>query len=159
MFGKVMSVPDKAMPVYHRLILGWMPAQVKALEDGIADGSLHPNEAKMRLAREIVTIFHSADAAEAAQKRWDEVFRSGSGVPEEMPETAILGDERITDLLRRLNMVTSGGEARRLIEQRGVRLNDAVIEDVFAVVSAAQLPAVLQVGKRKFVRLVAGTGE
>lgn len=159
MFGKVMSVPDKAMPVYHRLILGWMPAQVKALEDGIADGSLHPNEAKMRLAREIVTIFHSAEAAEAAQKRWDEVFRSGSGVPDEMPEAAILGEERITDLLRRLNMAASGGEARRLIEQRGVRLNDAVIDDVFAVVSPAQLPAVLQVGKRKFARLVAGTGE
>lgn len=159
MFGKVMSVPDKAMPVYHRLILGWMPAQVKALEDGIADGSLHPNEAKMRLAREIVTIFHSAEAAEAAQKRWDEVFRSGSGVPDEMPEAAILGEERITELLRRLNMAASGGEARRLIEQRGVRLNDAVIDDVFAVVSPAQLPAVLQVGKRKFARLVAGTGE
>jgi tyrosyl-tRNA synthetase len=155
MFGKVMSVPDKAMPIYHKLILGWGPAQVAELTNGLADGSLHPNEAKMRLAREIVSIFHSPADAEAAQKRWDEVFRSGgSGVPDEMPETMLAAEERVTDLLKRLNMASSGGEARRLIEQKGVRLNDAVVDDVLAVVKPADLPAVLQVGKRKFVRLL-----
>ncbi|MBW4436048.1 MAG: tyrosine--tRNA ligase [Pleurocapsa minor GSE-CHR-MK-17-07R] len=154
MFGKVMSVPDKAMPIYHKLILGWGPAQVSELTAGLADGSLHPNEAKMRLGREIVSIFHSPEAAQAAQKRWDEVFRGGSGVPEDIPEATLSAEERVTDLLKRLNMAASGGEARRLIEQKGVRLNDVVVEDVFAVVKPADLPAVLQVGKRKFMRLV-----
>ena len=154
MFGKVMSVPDQAMPIYHRLILGWSPAQMKELNDGIASGALHPNEVKMRLAREIVSIFHSPKAAEEAQKRWDEVFRGGSGVPEDIPEASLAAEERIVDILRRLEMVSSGAEARRLIEQNGVRLDGAPVTDHYAVIKPDTLPVVLQVGKRKFVRLI-----
>lgn len=154
MFGKVMSVPDKAMPIYHKLILGWSPQQVKDLETGLASGALHPNEVKMRLAREIVAIFHSPEAAQEAQRRWDEVFRGGSGVPEDIPEEPIAAEERITDILRRLNMVSSGAEAKRLIQQNGVRLDGQVVSDINATIQPDGLPVVLQVGKRKFVRLV-----
>jgi tyrosyl-tRNA synthetase len=153
-FGKVMSLPDKAMPIYHRLVLGWSPAQVTEFEAELGGGQLHPNEAKMRLAREIVTIFHSAEAADAAQKRWDEVFRGGSGLPEDMPEAVLAEEKRIVNLLAELGMVSGTGEARRLIEQKGIRLNEQPVTDVFATVAPEQLPAVLQVGKRKFVRLV-----
>lgn len=156
MFGKVMSVPDKAMPIYYRLILGWSPPQMAEFESGLADGSLHPNEAKMRLAREIVSIFHDTEAAEAAQRRWDEVFRGGSGVPEDMPEAVLAAEQRITDLLRELKMVSSSSEAKRLIEQRGVRVDEQPVKDVFATLTPEQLPVVLQVGKRRFVRLVRG---
>lgn len=157
MFGKVMSVPDKAMPIYFKLILGWSPAQMNELQSGLASGKLHPNEIKMELAREIVSIFHSPEAAQAAQARWDEVFRGGSGIPADIPEAALTTDERVTDILRRLDMVASSGEARRLIEQRGVKLNEQPVEDVFATVKMSDLPVVLQVGKRKFVRLVQGS--
>lgn len=153
MFGKVMSVPDKAMAIYHRLILGWSPAKVQELEDGIASGTLHPNEAKMALAREIVSIFHNPEAAEAAQKRWDEVFRSG-GVPSEMDESPLEAEEKIVDILRRLNMVGSGAEAKRMIQQHGVRVNDEIVSDIMAMIKPDQLPVVLQAGKRRFVRLV-----
>lgn len=156
MFGKVMSLPDKAMPVYHKLVLGWSPAKVKELEEALANGSLHPNEAKMRLAREIVATFHSPADAEAAQKRWDEVFRSG-GMPSEMDEQPLEAEEKLVDLLRRLGMVASGAEARRLIQQNGIRIDDQPVTDPMATVKPDQLPAVLQVGKRKFVRLVAKT--
>jgi tyrosyl-tRNA synthetase len=156
MFGKVMSLPDKTLPIFHRLILGWSPAQVKELEDGLASGKLHPNEEKMRMAREIATIFHNAEAAAAAQKRWDEVFRSHGGVPEDMPEEKLNAEERVVDILRRLNMVSSGGEAKRLMQQNGVRLNEQPITDPLATVKPDMLPVVLQVGKRKFVRLVIG---
>ncbi|MFN8375155.1 MAG: tyrosine--tRNA ligase [Anaerolineae bacterium] len=154
MFGKIMSVPDKAMPVYHRLLLGWLPAQVDALENGLRDGSLHPNIEKMRLAHEIVSIFHSPEAAEAARKRWNEVFRSG-GIPEDIPQEVITDEERVVDILRRLKMVASGGEAKRLMEQNGVRLNEQPVTDPTATIKPDMLPIVLQVGKRKFVRLVA----
>jgi tyrosyl-tRNA synthetase len=154
MFGKVMSVPDKALPIYNKLILGWSPAQVKALEDGISSGKLHPNIEKMRLAREIVAIFHSPKAAETAQKRWDEVFRSHGGLPEDMPEESLSAEERVLDILRRLNMVGSGSEAKRLMQQNGIRLNEQPVTDPQATVKPDMLPAVLQVGKRKFVRLV-----
>jgi len=155
MFGKVMSVPDKAMPIYYKLILGWTPAQMAEFTQQLADGTVHPNEAKMRLAREIISVFHSPEDAEQAQINWDQVHRGGTGLPEDMPEETIAAEERVVDILRRLNMVSSGGEARRLIEQSGIRLDGAAINDVHAVITPGQLPVVLQVGKRKFVKLVA----
>ena len=158
MFGKVMSLPDKAMGVYHKLILGWAPARVESLESGLRSGELHPNETKMNLAREIVRIFHSGDEAEAAQARWDEVFRSGGGVPDDMEEAELQAETEIRDVLVRLNMVSSRGEARRLIQQNGVRLNEEKVESLQATVSPEMLPAVLQVGKRQFVRLVKPNG-
>lgn len=154
MFGKVMSLPDKAMPIFHKLILGWTSAQLDGLTAGLSDGSLHPNEAKMRLSRDIVAIFHSPADAEAAQKTWDQVYRGGSGIPDDILQETLIAEEKVTAILARLKMTASGGEARRLIEQHGVRLNDVVVTDVMAVVRPADLPAVLQVGKRKFVRLV-----
>ena len=159
MFGKVMSLPDKAMGVYHKLILGWRPAQVAALEADLRSGAAHPNEVKMRLAREIVGIFHSPAAAEASQARWDEVFRGGAGVPEDIAEAELQAEEEIRDILVRLNMVSSRGEARRLIQQNGVRLNDAKVDSLQASVKLEMLPAVLQVGKRQFVRLVRANGD
>ncbi len=153
MYGKVMSIPDKAMPIYHKLILGWTPQQLRELEEGLASGALHPNEVKMCLAYEIVSIFHSPEDAEAAQQRWNEVFRSG-GLPEDIPEEPIAEEERILDVLRRLNMVSSSGEGKRLMKQSGVRLNEEPVTNPAATVSPDMLPAVLQVGKRKFIRLV-----
>lgn len=154
MYGKVMSLPDKTLPVFHRLILGWSPAQVKELEEGLASGKLHPNEEKMRMAREIVGIFHSSEDAAAAQKRWDDVFRSHGGLPEDIPEEKLGAEEKVVDILRRLEMVGSGGEAKRLMQQNGIRMNEQPVTDPFAVVTLDMLPVVLQVGKRKFVRLV-----
>jgi tyrosyl-tRNA synthetase len=153
MFGKVMSVPDVAMPIYHKLLLGWSPTQMQAFEADLASGALHPNEAKMRLAREIVAIFHSPEASASAQRTWDSVHRSG-GLPEDMPTELLTADEKIVDILRRLGMVGSGAEAKRLMQQNGVRLNDEVVTDQYATITTDQLPVVLQVGKRKFVRLV-----
>ncbi len=155
MYGKVMSVPDKAMPIYHKLILGWSSSQVKDFENGLTEGSVHPNEAKMNLAREIVATFHSPEAADVAQNRWDEVFRSEKGgIPDDIPEESLTEEEKIVDILRRLNMVSSGGEAKRLMKQNGIRLNEKPVTDRDATISTDMLPAVLQVGKRKFVRLI-----
>ncbi|MCS6834640.1 MAG: tyrosine--tRNA ligase [Anaerolineae bacterium] len=157
MYGKVMSIPDTAMPVYHKLILGWQPPQLSELERGLADGTIHPNEAKMNLAREIVSIFHSPQDAEAAQRRWDEVFRSGSrdAIPQDIPEEVMNEDKKILDILRDLKMVASGSEAKQLMKGGGVRLNGQVINDPQMVITRSSLPQVLQVGKRKYVRLLA----
>ncbi|MFW5748917.1 MAG: tyrosine--tRNA ligase [Chloroflexota bacterium] len=159
MYGKVMSLPDKAMPIYHKLILGWSAEQVEELERGLNDGSQHPNEVKMALAWEIVRIFHGEDAAKTAQQRWDEVFRSGrkDAVPEDIPEAVLTEEERVVDILRRLDMVSSGGEAKRLIKQDGIKKNGEPVGDIQDMVTPNELPVVLQVGKRKFVRLVTGS--
>jgi len=155
MYGKVMSIPDRAMYLFNKLLLGWTGQQLEDFQKHLDDVTLHPNEAKMQLAREIVTIFHGEDEAESAQKRWDEVFRSeGDGIPEDIPEEKITEEERIINLLRRLDMVSSGGEAKRLIQQNGIKIDGETISDQAATISPDVLPAVLQVGKRKFVRLV-----
>jgi tyrosyl-tRNA synthetase len=150
-----MSVPDSAMIIYHKLILGWRAAQLDGLERGLKSGTLHPNEAKMGLAREIVAIFYGIEAAETAQKRWDDVFRSGGGgIPDDIPEERLTEEERVLDILRRLDMVSSGKEAKRLIEQKGIRMNEELVTDAMLSVRPDMLPVVLQVGKRRFVRLV-----
>lgn len=157
-FGKVMSLPDHAMPIYYKLILGWPPDEIQKLESDLAEGSLHPNEAKMRLARDIVSIFHAPEDAEAAQKRWDDVFRSGKkdAVPDDIPQAVLTDDERVTEVLNRLGLVGSAGEAKRLMKQNGVRQDGEVVSDPQAVVMVDDLPTVLQVGKRKFIRLIKG---
>jgi tyrosyl-tRNA synthetase len=156
MFGKVMSLPDHAMPIYHKLLLGWQQDQLNELESGLASGTLHPNEVKMRLAREIVTIFHGADGAASAQKRWDETFRSGGdGIPEDIPEQVLSEAKRLVDILRDNDMVASGGEARRLLANNGIRINGQPIDDVNMEITSHLLPMVVQVGKRKFLRLKA----
>ena len=154
MYGKVMSLPDKTMGIFHKLILGWTPSQIGQLETELASGVLHPNETKMRLAHEIVSIFHGPLDANLAQKRWDEVFRGGRGIPDDIAEAILPNAEEIRDILVRLQMVGSKGEAKRLILQNGVRLNEAKVDSLQAMITPEMLPVVLQVGKRQFVRLV-----
>ncbi len=156
MYGKVMSIPDHAMPLFYKLILGWQAKQLEAMQAGLADGTLHPNEVKMQLAREIVSIFHSEADAQAAQKRWDDVFRSGSkdAVPDDIPHEVLREDKKVVDILRELKMVASNSEAKTLMQNGGIRMNGEKVEDAHAMVTVAMLPVVLQVGKRKYVRLV-----
>ncbi|MBN2472269.1 MAG: tyrosine--tRNA ligase, partial [Anaerolineae bacterium] len=75
MYGKVMSVPDKALVIYHKLVLGWGPAELEQLEASLASGETHPRDAKMALAREIVGIFHSKAEAEAAEQDFIRKFQ------------------------------------------------------------------------------------
>ena len=99
MYGKVMSIPDEAMELFHKLVLGWQQSQVDELSQELKSGKLHPNEAKMALSREIVKIFHGEEGSESAQKRWDETFRSkgdGDGIPEDIPEKVLAETKRLT---------------------------------------------------------------
>ena len=98
------------------------------------------------------------DDAEAAQARWNEVFRGGSGIPDDIAEEILPAEAEIRDILVRLKMVGSRGEAKRLIQQGGIRLNEEKVESLQAVITMEMLPAVLQVGKRQFVRLIKPNG-
>jgi tyrosyl-tRNA synthetase len=154
MFGKVMSVPDEAMPSYHKLVLGWQKDQLSELEQSLEAGELHPNQVKMRLAHEIVSIFYSEEEAQAAQKRWDDVFRSkGDGIPDDIPETVLTEGKRILDILRDNDMVRSGKDAKNLAGNGGIRVNSEQIDDVNREITLDMLPVVVQVGRRKFLRL------
>ena len=149
MYGKVMSVPDKAMGSFMRLVTRWTPDRIAEVEAGIKSGTLHPRDAKMSLAREIVSIYHSETAAQAAEEAFKKVFQQ-KDVPDEMPEYAIRPGQMVLDVLMAANLVTSKSDGRRMIEQKGVRLDGEVLEKYDAVFPH---PGVLQVGKRRFVRV------
>jgi tyrosyl-tRNA synthetase len=151
MYGKVMSVPDLAMPLYYRLLTRFTPDQIETVERDLQSGKLHPRDAKMRLAREIVEIYHGSEPAASAEEQFRLVFQQ-SELPEDIPVIPVRGEQRLVDLMTEHGLAKSKSEARRLIEQGGVRLGGEVAKDPNASISPEGDP-VLQVGKRKFVRL------
>jgi len=149
MYGKLMSIPDFAMGKYMRLVTRWSPHEIEALEKEIASGSLHPRDAKMRLAFEITSIYYNDADAQKAQDAFIKTFQQKE-VPDEMPEFELQSGQTVLDVILAAKMAGSKSEARRLFDQKGVRLDGETIErgDV-----AFPHPGVLQVGKRKFLKV------
>ena len=149
MYGKVMSVPDKAMGDYFRMVTRWTPAEIEKIEAGLTSGKMHPRDVKMNLAHEIVEIFYSDEEADRAQSEFIKVFQQ-KDIPEEMKEFPFNSDKTVLDVLVETGLVSSKSEGRRLTSQNGVRLDGDVITD--ANINFPH-PGVLQVGKRRFVRV------
>jgi tyrosyl-tRNA synthetase len=149
MYGKVMSLPDFAMPLYFKLLSRYSPADVAAVEQALADGSRHPRDIKMALAREIVALYHGEQAAEPAEAHFKRVFQQHH-TPDALPELAFTGQPLLVDFLAEHGLAASKSEARRLIAQNGVRVDGAAVTDVTYRLAATE--ATLQVGKRKFAR-------
>lgn len=160
MFGKVMSIPDELMPRYYRLASTLSVDEVDEIERALANDELHPNKAKRSLARNIVALYHGEAAAEEAEAQFDRVFKQHEA-PEDVPEfSADLtpnedGKVYLAKLLHDAGLAPSIGEARRLIDGGGVKINgDAVPAKSYNVDPSDLEGATLQVGKRKFVKLV-----
>jgi len=149
MYGKVMSLPDSAMPIYFKLVTRYTPAQVEAVEDALTRVVRHPRDVKMELAREIVSIFHSEQAALEAEVQFKRVFQEREA-PQDMPDYILQSGQTLLEVLVSAKLVASKSEGRRLVEQKGVRLDGEVLPDAQAVFPHG---GVLQVGKRKFVRV------
>ena len=150
MFGKLMSVSDTLMWRYFELLSFQSLEAIAALRAETESGR-NPRDAKVMLAQEIVTRFHSRQAAEAALAAFEARFRDGA-IPENIPEISVLGAPvGILKLLREAGLVASGAEAQRNVEQGGVRVDGNKIEDKALQLSAGTY--VLQVGKRKFARV------
>ena len=158
MYGKAMRLRDELIVKYLRLVTDVPPDEVDDIAARLADGSLNPRDAKRRLARELVTLYHSADAARAAEERFDVQFRD-RGIPDDIPTVVLDGDRWfLPSLLQIAALVSSGSEARRMVAQGAVRLDGEVLTDATAEYDLQHLDgAVLQVGKRRFARLRAGS--
>ncbi len=156
MYGKVMSIPDQAMFNYYNLVTRFTPAEIAALQHGLEEGRLHPMEIKMKLAREIVSIFHSDQAATEAEEHFKTVFRERE-LPSDMPIHRMSVPQNVVDLLMATGLAKSKSEGRRLVQQGGVRLDGEKVADIETSISPPDSEAglILQVGKRKFVKLVA----
>jgi tyrosyl-tRNA synthetase len=149
MYGKVMSIPDVAMGQFARLVTRWSPGDVASFEASIVAGTLHPRDAKMALAREVTAVYHGEREAEEAQQAFVRLFQQGD-LPAEMPEFTLDAGQTVVDVLLAAGLVSSKGEARRLIEQRGVKLDGQTLAKADAPLPHA---GVLQVGKRRFLRV------
>jgi tyrosyl-tRNA synthetase len=149
MFAKVLSISDTLMWRWYTLLSFQSEAAIAALKAEVAGGR-NPKDAKVALAKEITTRFHSAAAADAAEQ--DFINRSKGGVPDEIDEVRLTGAPMgIAALLKAAGLAPSGSEATRLIDGGGVRVDSSVVSD-----KALKLPAgtyVVQVGKRKFARV------
>ena len=158
MFGKVMSIPDSLMPRYYLLAAALAPEEVQEVVQALEGGDLHPAAAKRRLARRIVELYHSAEDAQHAERRFDVQFRD-RGVPDDVPEVRLvdLGNDQpwpLPELLVRLGFSESRSEARRLVAGRAIRLDGQVLTDPTAVLPVEALVGrLIQRGKRHFVRL------
>lgn len=160
MFGKVMSIPDELMVKYYRLSSTIAVDQIDAIEAGLAAGDIHPNRCKRDLAQNIVAAYYDEAAAQEAEAAFDRQFKQHE-VPEDIPEFAAdltpndEGKVYLAKLISDAGLTNSVGDARRMIDQGGVKVNgEAVPAKEYNVAPDTLAGAVVQVGKRKFVRLV-----
>ena len=160
MFGKVMSIPDEMIVKYYRLASTASVDEIDEIEAGLASDSLHPNKVKRALARNIVAAYYGEEAAVAAEAEFDRVFKQHA-IPEDIPEFAAdltPNDEGLVYLAKLLadaGLAKSAGEARRLIDGGGVKINgEALPAKAYNVEPAKLEGSVIQVGKRHFVKLV-----
>lgn len=154
MFGKVMSIPDAAMRNFSDLVTRWTPDEIAAKFTALAAGELHPRDLKMQLAWEIVDIFHGGEAARAAEMHFRTVHQQRE-LPADMPELRLLEPTSVVDILTNTGAVASRSEVRRLVQQGGVRLEGERVDDSNLIVRPAG-EQVLQVGRRKFLKLISG---
>jgi len=160
MFGKLMSLPDELIAKYELLCTGLGAADHERVVAGLADGSIHPNAEKRRMARTIVERFHGPGSGDTAEAVFDKVFRAHE-TPDDIPDVALPADV-VTDgmvwlpkALVLAGLASSNGEGRRAIEQGGVRVDgDPVASDTLEMPVELLTGRVLQVGRRKFAKIV-----
>ncbi|MBD8068818.1 tyrosine--tRNA ligase [Bacillus sp. PS06] len=153
MYGKAMSIPDELMIKYFELVTDFAPEQIQTMKKQLETGELHPRDAKMLLGKTIVRMYHGNDAAEQAEHHFISVFQKRV-MPVDIPEMEWKGNKEISivELLVDLNMLSSKSEARRMISNKGVRVNGEQVEtpDLQLTITDG---LIIQVGKRKFIKL------
>ena len=153
-FGKIMSVSDDLMVKYYEILSSLSNTELEELKQGLKNGTAHPRDAKVRLAKEITTRFHGTDAAIKAAAEFDKVFKS-KGIPEDIEEKTITiqtDDIGVIDLLKATALAPSTSEARRLIQQGGVSIDGTKVSDI-NLRFPAHKDYLLQVGKRRFAKV------
>ncbi len=149
MYGKLMSVPDFVMEKYMRLVTRWSPKEIDIMLNDMNSGNINPRDVKMKVAREIVSIFYGDAEAASAEQTFVRVFQHKE-LPEGMPEFKLKAGVTVMDVLIGTGFVSSRSEAKRLLAQMGVRLDGELLERSDVLFPH---PGVLQVGKRHFVRV------
>jgi len=157
MFGKAMSIPDVLMESYFELLTEIPLEEIARLKKGIVDGSLHPRAVKVTLAKELVKMYHGAEAAEKEALEFDRVF-SDKQLPSDIPEVCISKEELsegkiwIVKLITLAGLASGRNEAGRLVDQGAVSLDEIKVDSSKDAVLVKD-GSILKVGKRKFAKI------
>ncbi len=151
-FGKMMRICDPLMWRYYELLSDRSLADIAALKAQVVQGELHPKAAKLDLAQEITARFSGVQAAQHERQEFERISHDKDATPDDLPEVRVTADAGFLDCVVSSGAATSRGQARRLVQGRGVRIDGNVAEDPFAPVPKE--PWVLRVGKRRFFRVI-----
>jgi len=152
MYGKIMSIPDSLILSYFKLATDISLEEIREIEEDLKQKKINARDLKARLAKEIVTMYHSKKKASEAQKEFNRIFREQK-TPRQMPKIKVSGVRcQMSDLLVKTRLAPSKSEAKRLITQGGVRIDNEVINDPNKKIKPEN-GMVVQVGKRRFVRI------
>ncbi|RUM38604.1 MAG: tyrosine--tRNA ligase [Desulfobulbus sp.] len=154
-FGKILSISDELMFRYYELLSDLSMDEITLLKQDMEAGKIHPKAVKVRLARELVTRFHDADAADAAERNFEQVFKKHA-LPDEIPEKELTMDEAavwLPKLLVQAELVKSTSDGRRMITQNAVAVDGRKVTDINTEIPARG-SVLLQVGKRRICRVI-----
>ncbi len=153
MFGKIMSIPDLLIWHYFKLLTELSSKEIEGIKQNVYKTILNLKEAKLKLAKEIVKFYHNEKIAQKAEKEFNRVFKEKK-IPSEIPSVRIAEKSlNILDLLKKTKLASSKAEAKRLILQKGVRIDNQVQENWRKIIKIKKR-AIIQVGKRRFIRIV-----
>jgi tyrosyl-tRNA synthetase len=147
MYGKVLSIKDELITTYMECTTDIPMDEIKEVEKQMKKGA-NPKEFKMRLARELVTMYHSEKDAQEQEEEWTRVF-SNKELPTDIPEAKATKGALLIDVLIENGLIPSKSEARRLVEQNGITLNDETVSSTDQEVAEG----IVKVGKRKFLKI------
>jgi tyrosyl-tRNA synthetase len=152
MFGKTMSIPDTLIARYLAYACFASSAEVDALRRGLEDGSVHPRNAKVDVAKRIVARYHGQTSADDAFAEFERVFVKRD-LPDEIEDRAVsMSSMNIVDLLAELGFCSSKSEARRLVQQGGAQVDGTKVTDIAAIIDVTS-PRIVRAGKLKFARV------
>jgi tyrosyl-tRNA synthetase len=155
-FGKLMSIPDELMWTYYDLVTDRTPEEIATLKKEVSSGAVHPMDAKMRLAQEVISGFHGEEAARKAAENFQRVFRDRQAPTEVELQRITRGPaKKLATLLAELKLAPSKSEAGRLIEQGGVEIDGVRVDDPRKDIDLSKSAEfLLRAGKKKFLRII-----
>ncbi len=153
MYGRTLSIPDALIGKYFEYATTISDQALDIINNDLSEGKSNPRDLKRQLAREIVKIYHDEDAAQKAESDFDALFIK-KDIPDDIPEYALSSAETLVSIMVGNNLVSSNGDAKRMIKQGAVKLDDEKVSDMSLEISPGS-EKVLKVGKRKFLRITA----
>ncbi|PID29039.1 MAG: tyrosine--tRNA ligase [Candidatus Cloacimonadota bacterium] len=150
-YGKVMSIPDNIIINYFKYATPLTVAEIKAAEEELKEGKTNPKIIKQRLAREIVKLYHGEKVAEEAENEFNRIFSQGN-IPADIPEFRLTESCRLIDIMVKNSMCKTNGEARRMIRQNAVKIDDVKVDDENLEI-LPEKEFILKVGKRRFLKV------